>query len=109
MSVKRLYRNYIKYPLQRLLYGYSDDIYYNLDVYLAEIIAYHLEEFKERSSGYPMSYKNRDKWEKDMQIMIDAFRLLANRFESEVHFGKHRETVEKGTKLFQKHFENFWI
>ncbi len=113
--MKHLYRKYIKWPVQRLMYGYSDEIYCNLDSYLGDLIAYHLENFRDRCSGYPQSYKSEKAWKSDITIMAEAYRLLASDWKYGIENLNDPETVaklktiEKGTKLFRKHFNNLWI
>jgi len=92
----------IKYFYQKHTRGFSDEDLRNLDYYLAKHIKECLIEFKKVSSGYPANTII-EKWNKDLDDMIDVFEYFKNIESIEYN----EEEVKKMTQLGYKFIDNF--
>lgn len=103
----------IKWFIQRITRGYSDDQLWNLNNYLGKHIIKVLTAFQEmKKSGVPCNYteKNGKKismnvamknWKKDIQDMIDGFDFLTN---DDVHFDAMLDVYENDYKKAGKEY-----
>lgn len=80
----------------------TEDLY-NLDHTLALVILPALKKFKEEQSGYPGGLTS-DEWQKILDKMIEAFRVMTD---YKISFGEKAKQQE-GFELFGKYFTNLW-
>lgn len=74
---------------------------------LARLIAPRLQAFKAlEKHGFPPKFNNIEEWNKAIQIMIYAFKLM--KFSNSIHSKQDQETIKQGLNLFCKYFINLW-
>lgn len=96
---------------------------HNLDIFLAKIIYKSLKKYKKHTVSVPMFLENKyngdskkaaAEWNKILDKMIWAFRELYRKndidvvYQDDEHYKKWLAKVNKGKKLFVKHFERLW-
>jgi len=100
---KDIYRNLLKYPLQRLFKGYCDKDLWGLDTYMARRILPALKAFrKKKICGHPHEFKNMKEWLKTIDKMIFALDNLDS------DDTKKWKDVKEGLELLGKHFSSLW-
>ena len=129
--VKRIIRDAVysvKYALQRLFRGYDDRAWWNMDEYLASVIAKLSRELREKGHGVPTtiytelgfdasktgSYSKEEqllaeeKWDKILLDIEDGFQEYSETygyvFNSDVDLGKFNKAFD----LLRKYFSNLW-
>lgn len=102
IDIKRL-----KYILQRILRGWSDEDMWEYDMFVVRKIRPSLKAFvmiKKNGSGYPASLKNMEEW-KDILTKIErAFDLY---YEMEITGTKKHKSFESKIKAYKETEEGF--
>lgn len=97
---------------EKILYGYSTDEMWCLDIIFAEYILPRLKYFRKNSCGYPAKFSSKKEWEEILDKMIFAFELtIKNKDLYEIIQDSDTETIKKGSeglKLFGEYFWNLW-
>ena len=62
--------------------------------------------FKKNNSGFPGCFDNLGEWNKKLNSMIKAFRLIIK--EDSVVLGKNEKIVNKGLDDFREYFQALW-
>ena len=90
--------------------------YCNIDYAIAVLILPLLEGFRKANKGYPSYVGSLEKWNKIIDKMIFSFREIAeeyknkpNTFSEEEAYKKYSKKINRGLKLFGKHYNNLWI
>jgi len=95
----------IKFLLQKIFRGFSDDETWNLDDTISKFVLPRLKRFKEINNGYPhgMTWKQ---WNSKLNKMIKAFELI---IEDNYMMPKSKcKKVDEGLDLFREHFRALW-
>ena len=117
----------IKYAWQRVFRGWDDRVIWSVDIYLTEKIPLWLKELQYCKVGVPIrffenpekiEYSNeehkiaRDKWNKELQVMIDGFSASKKIHDLEWNTKEEEEelyiTFEKGMQSFTKNYFSLW-
>ena len=103
LSITRDWPREVKYAWQRVIKGYDDRCYWDLDSYLGPLIVRHLKNFRENNThGYP-GYGDVDtpeKWEATLDTMIEGWDFLADREKYEDEIVKKLGTPRKPGETF---------
>ena len=103
---KRAYR-FVVSPLQRVKHGYSDSDTWNLDIYLAHLIANSVKHLRDTSKSYP-AFISEDDWHDIQTKIILGFNLYIC-YHDDLTLTKHeREQMDEGMALFIEHFRHLW-
>jgi hypothetical protein len=105
---KDIYRNLLKYPLQRLFKGYCDKDLWGLDVYMARRILPALIAFrKQKIYGHPNNFKTQKEWLNCIDTMIFGLKYV---LDDGVHNFKKKKSDEaqKGLELLGANFQSLW-
>lgn len=104
----------IKYFLQRVFRGYSDDEIYDLSYFILDYVYPRFKEFvKSERHGYPLGF-SKEEWEETLHLIERAFDLKKAEIDGELDFENAHELEEyyeemfKGFKLFGEYFMYFW-
>jgi len=101
---KDIYRNLLKYPLQRLFKGYCDEDLWGLDAYVVRRTLPALKAFrKKKICGYPSDFKNMKEWLKTIDKMIYALENLDSDY-----LPKKWKDVKEGLELLGKYLQSLW-
>lgn len=117
----------IRWAWQRVFRGWDDRVVWSIDIHLSENIPVWLEKLKSNKQGCPVEFfddpydtnstdedvsKAKEKWENELQIMIDGFLASKKIQDSEYNSGKEfeelEETFEKGMASFTRYYFNLW-
>ena len=117
----------IKYAWQRVFRGWDDRVIWSVDIYLTEKVPLWLKELQDCKIGVPIrffehpekiEYSNeehkiaRDKWNKELQVMIDGFSASKKIHDLEWNTKEEEEelyiTFEKGMQSFTKNYFSLW-
>ena len=117
----------IKYAWQRVFRGWDDRVIWSVDIYLTEKVPLWLKELQDCKVGVPIrffenpekiEYSNeehkiaRDKWNKELQVMIDGFSASKKIHDLEWNTKEEEEelyiTFEKGMQSFTKNYFSLW-
>jgi hypothetical protein len=91
-----------KFKEQYLMWGFSDEDTWSLDVHLAKLILPRLKRYKELATGVI-------KIDFPLDDMIEAFQILHDvDFDKWKLKGEKWEKVEKGLKAFAEHYFRLW-
>jgi len=99
----------VKFILQRLSSGWSDNETWSLDSSLSKIILPRLKRFKELTNGHPCDL-TKDEWHKMLDEMIFAFEWFSSdkRFACDENSEVKEERAKQGVKLFGERFTSLW-
>ncbi len=98
-----LLKRSIRFFFQRRIRGWDDSETWNLDHSFAKLILPRLLRFKQ------IRMKTIDaQFEKDLDIMIDTFKLIASKEYWDLHKIEDYEKLQKGLDLFAKHYFGLW-
>lgn len=91
-----------KFKEQYLMWGFSDEDTWNLDVHLAKLILPRLKRYKELATGVI-------KIDFPLDDMIEVFQILHDvDFDKLKLKGDKWDKVEKGLKAFAEHYFRLW-
>ena len=97
----------IKWIIQKICRGYSDEDLFSLDDTISRFILPRLKAFRECPGGYNDCYfNNMDEWVACIDKMIRAFEIMIE----DEWFSDEKLTKEKneGFRLFYEHYEALW-
>lgn len=80
---------------------------WNIDNYLADVIANALREFKTSEGGYPGD-TTVEGWHSELDTMIEGFAAYAAADSRPVHMGRCAEKTDVALDLFRKRFYDLW-
>lgn len=80
---------------------------WNVDNYLAHVIAHALREFKTEEGGYPGD-TTPDGWNLELDTMIAGFAAYAAADSRPVQIGKADAKINEALDLFRKRFYSLW-
>jgi hypothetical protein len=80
---------------------------WNVDNYLADVIANALREFKAVEAGYPGD-STEDEWNSELDAMIAGFSAYAAADSRPVQVGNAHVKVETALDLFRQRFYDLW-
>ena len=86
--------------------GFDDTEIWNLDLTIAKFILPRLVRFKEYTGTYPNGFTI-DSWRDELQVMIDAFKILNDDECMELEDGAI-DAINKGLQSFAANFRHLW-
>ncbi len=97
----------IKWIIQKLFRGYSDEDLFSLDDTISKFILPRLKAFRECPGGYSDYYfNNMDEWVVCIDKMIRAFEIMIE--DEWVSDEKLTKEKNEGFRLFYEHYEALW-
>lgn len=80
---------------------------WNIDNYLADVIAHALREFKSSAAGYPASI-GAEEWERELDAMIAGFAAYAAADSRPARLDNAHGKITEALDLFGKRFFHLW-
>lgn len=84
---------------------------YNLDITVAKFILPRLELFRKIIDCFPdKDFNSLKEWQDTLDKMINAFRIISKKFESNDSnkSDEEKEVVKEGLDLFRKYYHDLW-
>lgn len=94
-----------KWAKQRKERGFDDRELWAMDSTITSFILPRLKAFAKHGHGYPAGMTS-EEWDATIQTMIDGFEEHARRNEHECELNWRK--IDKGLKLFAKHYGHLW-
>lgn len=97
----------LKHAWQRLTRGYDDTITWDLYQNIAAFVLPRLIAFRATTTCCPHGM-TLSKWYKELDCMINAFRLVLSQYDGITTTATTCEDINKGLALFAKRYLNLW-
>lgn len=103
---KRIYR-FVVGKIQRSRRGFSHEDTWNLDQYLAKVIASSVTHLRHTTHGYP-STMTESEWDNILRKIVLGFNLYVYSRDMETLTEDEKAKMDEGMQLFIQHFRHLW-